>query len=241
VTPAAAIRHFRAELGAAGLPARALSEQAYMKSTLKFHGVSAAQLRAVCAAFCKANDLDAASLRALVDALFATDWFDLHSMGVALLERKHALLVAKDAPWLIELVRLGGCWAHVDWLASAAIDPLIVKNPALLARTRTWAKDRDFWVRRTALLAQLGPLRRGGGDFALFTELAAPMLDEKEFFIRKAIGWVLREVSKKRPALVRDFFLAHGERASGLTWREGTKYLPPAMAKELTGVRAKAQ
>jgi 3-methyladenine DNA glycosylase AlkD len=234
VTPAAAVRHFRAEFRAIGTAERASGEKAYMKSELQFHGVTAPQLRATCAAFCKKTPLDRASLRAIVDALFATDWFDLRSMGIALLERKGAFLEARDAPWLIDLVRASACWAHVDYLATKVVDPLVAAHPALLPRTRTWAKDRDFWVRRTALLAQLRPLRSGAGDFALFAEIAAPMLEEKEFFIRKALGWVLREVSKKRPALVRDFFLAHGARASGLTRREGTKYLPAAMRRELS-------
>ena len=75
------------------------------------------------------------------------------------------------------------------------------------------------------------------GDFALFAEIAGPMLEEKEFFVRKAIGWVLREVSKKRPALVRDFLLAHGSRASGVTWREATKYLPAAMKRAVESAR----
>ncbi|MGO8993827.1 MAG: DNA alkylation repair protein [Polyangiaceae bacterium] len=233
MTPSAAVRHFRTRLSALGTPTRASSEKAYMKSTLLFHGVTAAQLRGTCAAFCKEHPLDHDSLRAIVAALFATDWFDLRSMGIALLERKRALLVPRDAPWLITLVRASPCWAHVDYLATQVIDPLVAANPTLLVRTRTWAKDKDFWVRRTALLAQLRALRGGGGDFALFAEIAAPMLEEKEFFIRKAIGWVLREVSKKRPALVRDFFREHGERASGLTRREGTKYLPAPMRREL--------
>ena len=231
--PAAAIRHFRGRFRALGDPASAPAQQSYMKSALRFHGVTAPQLRAVCAAFCRENELDAPALHALVDALFASDWFDLRSMGVALLERKHALLRPRDSRWLIGLVRKSACWAHVDFLATKVIDPLVAGHPTLLAETRGWAADSDFWVRRTALLAQLGPLRRGGGDFALFAELAAPMLDEKEFFIRKAIGWILREVSKKRPGLVRDFLKEHGARASGLTRREGTKYLPAPMRREL--------
>jgi 3-methyladenine DNA glycosylase AlkD len=62
----------------------------------------------------------------------------------------------------------------------------------------------DEQVPPIALLAQLHALRAGRGDFALFAEIAAPRLDEKELFIGKAIGLVLREVSQKRPALVRD-------------------------------------
>ena len=237
VTASLAVRHFRDRFRLLGDEGRAAGEQAYMKTELRFHGVTAVQLRAVCAEFCKANALDARSLRAIVDALFAMDWFDLRSMGIALLERKCALLVPGDATWLIRLVRASACWAHVDYLATSVIDPLVAAHPSLLGRLRTWVKDRDFWVRRTALLAQLRALRHGGGDFRLFAEIAAPMLDEREFFIRKAVGWVLREVSKKRPALVRDFFLEHGARASGLTFREGTKYLPAAMKRDVEATR----
>jgi 3-methyladenine DNA glycosylase AlkD len=236
MTPAATIRYFHAQLRPLGDPARAAAEQAYMKTTLRFHGVRVPTLRRVCADYCAENEIDAPLLRAIVDALFATDWFDLRTLAIALLERKRALLVAGDERWLVELVRKGACWGHVDYIATQVIDPLVARHPRLLAKTRAWAKDEDFWVRRTALLAQLGPLRRGAGDFALFAAIAAPMLEEKEFFIRKAIGWVLREVSKKRPALVRDFLREHGARASGLTRREGTKYLPAAMQKELASI-----
>jgi 3-methyladenine DNA glycosylase AlkD len=236
--PSSAVRFFRARFSAAGTAERAAGAKAYMKSDLWFFGVDAAELRAASAAFCKEVPLDGESLRAVARELFATDWFELRSVAIALLERKRKLLEAVDAPWLIELVRASPCWAHVDFLVTKVIDPLVVANPKLLPRVRSWAQDEDFWVRRTALLAQLGPLRRGGGDFALFAEVAAPMLVEKEFFIRKAIGWVLREVSKKRQALVRDFLLEHGARASGLTWREATKYLPPGMQRELARVRA---
>jgi 3-methyladenine DNA glycosylase AlkD len=204
-----------------------------MKSELRFHGVTAAQVRATAAAFCASDDLDVPSLRGVVDELFATDWFDLRSVGIALLERRWRVLSGADLPWLIDLARIGACWAHVDYLVTKIIDPVVAREPALLERSRRWAKDPDFWVRRVALLAQLRALRSGGGDFPLFAAIAEPMLDEKEFFIQKAIGWVLREVSKKRASLVRDFLRAHGERASAVTWREATKYLPPAMLRDL--------
>ncbi len=237
-TPRQAVAHFRERFAAIGSTERAASERAYMKSELQFHGVAAGPLRAECAAFCRANpELDGEALRAIVDALYATAWFDLRSAGIALMERKWKLLGPGDAEWLVELARASACWAHVDFLATKVLDPLVQAHPRLLARTRTWARDRSFWVRRVALLAQLAPLRRGAGDFALFAELAEPMLDEREFFIRKVIGWVLREVSKKRPALVRDFLKEHGARASGVTWREATKYLPAGMKREVERAR----
>lgn len=239
--PAAVVAHFDARFRELGTAERAAGSKAYMKSALRFHGVDAKQLRAACAAFCADHDpLTRDALVAYVDALFATDAFDLRSAAIALLERKWKLLAAADLPWLVELARAGACWAHVDFLVTKAIDPLLEREAAVAPRVTAWACDRDFWVRRVALLAQLRALRRGGGDFALFARIAAPMLPEREFFIRKAIGWVLREVSKKRPALVRDFLLEHAGDCSGVTWREATKYLPAAMSRAVTARRRAA-
>ena len=205
-----------------------------MKSTLRFHGIDAAQLRAECAAFCKAHpDIDRDQLIAYATALFATDAFDLRSAAIALLERKGMLLQGSDARWLAELARAGACWAHVDFLATAVIDRLLERGGGVAAWARVWASDDSFWVRRVALLCQLRALRRGAGDFEVFAEIAAPMLGETEFFIRKAIGWVLREVSKKRPELSYRFLARHRDDASGLTLREGGKYLSPSMRARL--------
>jgi 3-methyladenine DNA glycosylase AlkD len=89
-----------------------------------------------------------------------------------------------------------------------------------------WASDDDFWIRRSSILALLRPLRRGEGDFGRFARYADGMLEETEFFIRKAIGWVLRETSKKRPELVSAWLRPRAARASGVTVREAVKYLP---------------
>ena len=226
-----AVEFFRKRFAAAGKPERAKYEQAYMKSALRFHGVDAAAIRGACAEFVKAHALDHDALIGVVDALYATDWFDLHSAAVGVLERKRKLVGVEDAEWLISLVRQSACWAHVDWLATKLVPLTLPKSPGKLLRG--WARDEDFWVRRTALLAQLDALRAGGGDFELFGALAVPMLGEKEFFIRKAIGWILRDTSKKRPALVRDFVLRHGAAMSGLTFREATRRLPASMREEL--------
>jgi 3-methyladenine DNA glycosylase AlkD len=226
-----AVAFFQDRFAAAGTAERAAYERAYMKSTLRFHGVDSATVRAACADFTRGAALDLTGVVAAVDALYATDWFDLHSAGVGILERTRKLLTRADAAWLITLVRRSACWAHVDWLATKIVPYALPDKPGPLLRG--WARDDDFWVRRTALLAQLDELRAGRGDFDLFAALAVPMLDEKEFFIRKAIGWVLRDTSKKRPALVADFVRTHGERMSGLTRREATRRLPDRLQRTL--------
>ncbi|MCW8985101.1 MAG: DNA alkylation repair protein, partial [Thermoanaerobaculales bacterium] len=101
-----------------------------------------------------------------------------------------------------------------------------------------WSRDGDFWVRRASMLAQLPALRAGGGDFDLFASFASRMVGEREFFIRKAIGWVLRDVSKKRPELAYGFLSEHVNEISGLTLREGSKYLPEEQQESLRRARS---
>lgn len=222
--------HFRA----LGDPERAVGEKAYLKSPLRFHGVTVPEVRRACADFCHERPrLNREGLRAAADALMASDFHDLRSAAIGVLERKRALLEPGDLPWLVGLVRHTGNWAHVDWLATKVIGPIVTGHPRAPALLKAWAADTDLWVRRTALIAQLDALRAGGGDFELFASIATPMLPEREFFIRKAIGWVLRDTSKRRPELVRDFVLEHGALASPLTFREATRRLPVAMRKGL--------
>jgi 3-methyladenine DNA glycosylase AlkD len=205
-----------------------------MKSALKFHGVGVPGVRAAAAALVKAHpELTREDVRALADAAYATDFFDVRSAAIAVMEKRVKLLQRGDVPWIISLVRKSACWAQVDWMATAVVEPLLERTSPGLPEVKAWAADEDFWVRRTALLAQLRALRSGGGDFPLFARIAAPMLPEKEFFIRKAIGWVLREVSKERPELVFQFLRAHQGQVSGLTFREASKYLPEELKRKL--------
>jgi 3-methyladenine DNA glycosylase AlkD len=131
------------------------------------------------------------------------------------------------------MVDASNTWAHVDWLAIGIIGDVVGRYPASRRRLPKWADRKNFWIRRTAILAQHDQLKGGGGDWPLFTRLADSMLDEKEFFIRKLIGWVLRETSKKRPKLVYDYLRPRRDRVSGLTLREGAKYLSAAQRRSL--------
>jgi 3-methyladenine DNA glycosylase AlkD len=225
-TASAARRFFGRRYREAGTPARAAGTKAYLKSDLRFYGTTMPDIRAAANDFARVRpDLSRAELRKIVDDLWSTDVFELRSAGIALLSKYAALLEERDLPWLLGFVRASKTWAHVDWLAADVIGGVVGESKTALRRLPVWARDDNFWVRRTALLAQLRQLSHEAGDFALFARLAAPMLGEREFFIRKAIGWVLREVSKKRPKLVFEFLREHRDEVSSLTLSEGAKYL----------------
>lgn len=229
-----AVRFFTARLRRAGSATRAIGEKAYLKSDLRFWGTSQDSIRAAAREYCDAHrDLTRRDLRAIAETLYATEVHELRASAIGVLERCRVTLVDRDLPWLIALVRKSKGWAYVDWIAPKVIGDIIARDPRSRKRLAVWARADDFWVRRAALLAEHDALRAGGGDFALWSRLAAPMLEEREFFIRKAIGWVLREVSRKRPDLTYEFLRTHRDRVSSLSLRQGAKYLAPPKRKAL--------
>ena len=223
-----------AALAKRGTPERAEGAKAYLKSELEFFGVDAKGVRATAReVFERHPHLGHDDLVQLVRALWRRPRFDAKAVAVGLLERRSDLLDPAEIDLVEELLRRSGTWALVDWLCTKVAAPLVERDPALKRTLEAWARDDDFWLRRASMLALLPALRRGEGDFELFSSFATRMVDEKEFFIRKAIGWVLRDTSKKRPALAYEFLSEHIDRVSGLTLREGSKYLPEEQREEL--------
>jgi 3-methyladenine DNA glycosylase AlkD len=216
-----------ARLRTVGTPERATHEQRYLKSSLDFLGATVWQIRDVVKAYLvEADDLDHDALMALVDALWSEPIHERRMAATALLELRSGLLGAADLPAVERLIRESLTWALVDGLAADVVGDILVRDEAATLRTLDrWAADDEFWLRRSALLAWLRPLRNGA-PLDRFLAYADAMLDEREFFIRKAIGWVLREAGKRRPSAVADWLAPRTHRASGVTMREATRYLP---------------
>jgi 3-methyladenine DNA glycosylase AlkD len=170
--------------------------------------------------------IDRRALAATVRALWDQPVHEARALAVLLLEERHDRLTSVDLALLEDVLRRSGSWAYVDALAVHVVGPLVEREPALLRTLDRWVQDDDFWMRRAAMLALLLPLRRGAGDWTRFTRYADLLLDEREFFVRKAIGWVLREHGKRRPERVEAFLTPRATRASGVTWREALKHLP---------------
>lgn len=216
-----------AGLRAGARPERAEGEAAYLKSDLEFWGVGVPGTRAVVKTVAPARPaLGHDLVVAVAEALWAEPVFERRLATSFVLEQHVAALGPADLALVERLLREARTWALVDNLAPNVAGPIVVAFPdeggAVLDR---WNVDDDFWVRRASLLALLRPLREGGGDWDRFCRYADARWEEKEFFIRKAIGWVLRDTSRKRPDLVFEFLLPRAKTASGVTMREAIKYL----------------
>ena len=225
-------------LRALGTAERAVSEKAYLKSDLEFTGTPVPAIRATVRSWCRARPgLTRGQLIAVAEALWERPVHESRIAALELLDAQAALLQPGDAALVEHMLRTARTWALVDGLATNVMGKLAERHPELTAYLDRWAGDEDFWLRRSAMLALLVPLRRGEGDFGRFSRYADQMLEEKEFFIRKAIGWILRDTAKRRPELVAAWLAPRAHRASGVTMREAVKPLPPAVRESLLAAR----
>ena len=232
--PQTAADSFARRLRESARKERAVEEQAYLKSDLQHLGASVPQIRDAAKDLHRsAPDLSHAQVVELVRTLWKRPIHECRVGCVELLWLYRDELRPTDMALLEKLLRESKTWALVDSLAVNVTGDLVERYPQLGSVLDRWARDDDFWIRRSAMLALLKPLRRGEGDFERFAGYADAMLEEKEFFIRKAIGWVLRETAKKQPDLVHEWLVPRTSRASGVTMREAVKPLSTEQAEAL--------
>jgi 3-methyladenine DNA glycosylase AlkD len=228
----ALLTRVRGALAAAADPARAARQQEYMKSALPYHGLGAPRLRAVLGPILADTGFDdrgtwEGTARELWDtATHREEWY----AALALLRhRRHRGWQDPHLlPLLEHLVRSGAWWDVVDEIAGHLVGGVLAADrpratPVLLA----WAVDEDLWIRRAAVLAQLRHRADTDRDL-LRSVLDANLRDSlhgREFFVRKALGWALRQYSTTDPQWVADYVGTRGDRLSGLTRREALKRL----------------
>ena len=226
------------ELESLGTEDRAINEKRYLKSDLTHFGVSVPVIRKMARQFARSRkDWSGSDSMRLIDELWGRDVYELRKLGVNILAAKIADFGIEDIAFIEGLLRRSHTWALIDDLSINAVAPLLEGRKEGLEIRSKWSTDDDFWVRRTAMLGLLPSLRRGTKDWEQFTGYADAMLGEREFFIRKAIGWVLREVSKHSPDLVYEWMIPRAKDASSVTMREAVKYLPEDQRSKLNEIR----
>ena len=217
------VSDIRVGLREAADPERAPRMQAYMKSSMPFLGVPMPAVRSITKAALRAHPPTLDELEAAVSTLWDEAEFREERYAAS------GLLATKAGAGRLELVPLyehlattGAWWDHVDDLAHRIAD-LHDEHPVETATiVRRWSTAADFWLRRLAIISQLG--RKDRVDPALLAEVIEPNIADREFFIRKAIGWALREYARVEPEWVRAFVADHGD-LSGLSRREALKHL----------------
>lgn len=218
----------RRELAAAGDPSRAPAMQEYMKSELPYYGVRLPDVRRICRPIFAAHPIESAGAfddtveRLFVGATHREERYAAIDLAKHRLYRMHQ--TPDRIPLYRRLVITGGWWDTVDELASNMIGPILAAYPTEVRPiVLGWATDQNLWLRRTAIIAQLG-LKRST-DLTLLTQAIDANAGDTDFFIRKAIGWALRQYARTDPTWVHTFVDAREDQLSGLSKREARKHL----------------
>lgn len=224
----------RAALAAAADPERAPGMQAYMKSEMPYRGISAPDLRAITKVVFAAHPLTSCDdwRSAVLDLWRGASFREERYAAIALLShRSHKDCRTPDElPIYEEMITTGAWWDYVDELAQQ-IGNLLRSHPdQMRPAMRAWSTDKNPWKRRVSIICQISFKRET--DLDLLYANIEPNMAERNFFIRKAIGWALRSYAWTDPAEVARYVAANEERLSTLSRREALKNIRSASPAE---------
>jgi 3-methyladenine DNA glycosylase AlkD len=221
--PAAFVKRVRAEFEANRDPANAVTMSKYLLNQFPFLGiVTPRRLELLKPLFAEAKPwADEAFLCEAALQLWALPEREYQHAASVTLFHFRSKLTAVSLPLLRELIQTKSWWDTVDALSTKGVGQLVERYPKLRAEMDAWSEDEDFWVRRCAIIHQLMFKQRTDVE-RLFAYCAANARDD-EFFIRKAIGWALRQYAYTDARAVVEFVEAHPE-LSNLSKREALKH-----------------
>nr|WP_306430287.1 DNA alkylation repair protein [Corynebacterium phoceense] len=201
---------------------RAPAMSSYMRGRFAFLGIPRPALRAAAKPVLKKLRAQSGVDWDFVDACWDADEREYQYVALDYLVAVRGRLSAADVPRLRALAQSKAWWDSIDVLDKVVGD-IALRDPSVNDVLRTWARDEDFWLRRSAIDHQRG--RKTHTDTELLAEIIEANFGSSEFFINKAIGWALRDYSKTNPDWVGAFVDAHRAEMAPLSVREASKYL----------------
>ncbi|HEY1162338.1 MAG TPA: DNA alkylation repair protein [Candidatus Dormibacteraeota bacterium] len=215
----------RAALAASADPERARGMQAYMKSEMPYRGISAPDMRAISKRIFADHPLEtceewrAAVLELWREARFREERY----AAIGLLgDRRHRDCRTPEVlPMYEEIISTGAWWDYVDEMAGHVGNLLRSFPEQIRPVMRAWSTDNDMWKRRVSIICQVSFKKDTDRDL-LYANIE-PNFADRNFFIRKAIGWALRSYAWTVPEEVARYVAANEAKLSGLSRREALK------------------
>jgi 3-methyladenine DNA glycosylase AlkD len=200
--------------------------QAYMKSAMPYLGVTLPLLRRTCKivfaelTFANRDDWHRKVLQLWRGARFREERYA--AIILSGVKSAAAFQIPQEMPLYEEIIVSGAWWDFVDEVAARRVGPILRAYPVPMKKKMlAWSKSDNLWKRRTSILCQLK--FKQDTDLDLLYACIEPSLDSNQFFLRKAIGWALRQYAWTDPSAVRTYVRSHKERLSGLSQREALK------------------
>ncbi|MBV9745186.1 MAG: DNA alkylation repair protein [Acidobacteriia bacterium] len=227
-SPSRLARALRQSLHAAADPSKAPGMQAYMKSSMPYLGVQTPVLRKTVRPIIRVQPLDAfddwreAVLLLWRNARYREERYAAIELAGAPRYREFRTLEA--LPLYEEMITSGAWWDYVDAIATRQLGEILRSHRApMSAILRKWAVSDDIWKRRSAILAQLNFKRET--DLELLYDCIQPSLGAAEFFLRKGIGWALRQYARTDAAEVIRYVRRNEAQLSPLSKREALRHI----------------
>lgn len=215
----------RSAYKAAANPHDAPDMQRYMKSDMPFYGIKTAVRRKIDkTVFNKYKIKDLVEYERVIRELWSGKYREERytAIGFAIKYEKFHLMEA--IPLYRMMIESGAWWDYVDSIAIYLVGALLRKFPSeMKGELEQWIEDDHLWIRRAAIIAQVS--FRADTYHELLFRFCRICMHEKSFWIRKAIGWALRDYSKHEPERVRRFVDENRENLSGLSLKEASKYI----------------
>jgi 3-methyladenine DNA glycosylase AlkD len=186
-------------------PVYAAGAKKYMRNLSDFYGMGAPVRREILGNFLKKTGYpNAGMLKDVVDYTWAQPQREWQYAGMEILARFARSGAGEMLPLAEYMITHKSWWDTVDYIAPNIAGVVFKKNPELIAgQVESWMNSGNLWLQRSCLLFQLK--YRNEVDIDLLFGLCEKLADHKDFFIRKAIGWSLREYSKRNPVAVLEF------------------------------------
>lgn len=194
-----------------------------MKDLFDFYGISSPKRKELCKEHWKdhgyfLNDKTAE----VIKWCWQAPQREYQYFGMELLDKQAAKTIDDNIGLYEYMILNKSWWDTVDFIAAKLVGTFFTRHPEKIENyTTRWIKSENMWLQRTCLLFQLK--YKANTDTLLLEKFISQLSESKEFFIRKAIGWALREYSKRDPKFVLQFIKKHN--LSGLSEREAIKWM----------------
>lgn len=215
----------RKELSALSDARKAREMAAYMKTDMPFFGVQKPEREKVLKVLKRECPPDSrTAYEQSIRSLWNEPERECKYLAIRYARAFPAHIVPASMPLYQRLIIEGAWWDFVDEVAIQIVGPLLLREPVRLEPMMTkWLQAKHLWLRRSAIVVRIK--HKDQTNQARLFKACEQCLQENEFFIRKAIGWALREYAKARPEAVRRFLREHREELSTLSFREASKHL----------------